>query len=254
MGKGGVCAALVTLALAAPSAALAQQPTITLTPSADRVESGATVTLSGQVSDAPAGSEVALAQAPYPGTSLSELATATPDQNDDFSFSVSPQLDTRYQVTLAGTSAEASAEVDVTDRLVVHVKALPLGRAAVRVLVYHPRELHWAGRPVRWWFAPGRADRFKSAPHSTTRYLSPTLISLRTIVALPAGRFRWRACFYAREDQALLDKEQPPGCAGRGYQGHGRLPFGYPSAAAIQRAESYLSSRGGHTALAVVTT
>jgi hypothetical protein len=80
------------------------------------------------------------------------------------------------------------------------------------------------------------------------------LTSLYTIVALPAGHFRWRACFHAAADGALLDEEQPPDCAGRGYQGPGNLPFGYPSLAAIHQAESYLDGRGGHTGLAVVTT
>ncbi len=254
MGKVVVGAVLVALALAAPSVASAQQPVITLTPSAALVQSGTKITLSGQASDAPAGSEVVLAQAPYPFASFSQLATATPDQSGDFSFSVSPELDTRYRVTIAGSSALASTEVDVTDRIVVHVKTLPLGRASVSVLVYHPRGLPWGGRRVWWSFAQRYRGRFKSAPHTTTRYLSPTLIWLHTVIALPAGRFRWRACFYARDDHALVDPERPPGCRGRGYYGHGHLPFGYPSAGAILRAESYLNSRGGHTAFAVVTT
>jgi hypothetical protein len=80
------------------------------------------------------------------------------------------------------------------------------------------------------------------------------LVSLDTTVALPAGHFRWRACFHAADDEAILDEGHPPGCTGRGYEGHGDLPFGYPSLAAIHRAEAYVNSTGGHTALAVVTT
>jgi hypothetical protein len=107
---------------------------------------------------------------------------------------------------------------------------------------------------VQWSFAEGRSKHFKAGTPTRTRKLSPTLTSLYTTVALPAGHFQWRACFHATGDQALVNKQKPPGCRGRGYQGQGNLPFGYPSLAAIHRAENYLGSRGGHTALAVVTT
>jgi len=39
-----------------------------------------------------------------------------------------------------------------------------------------------------------------------------------------AGEFRWRACFDARDDQALVDLNQPPGCSGRGY--HAEIKIG----------------------------
>jgi hypothetical protein len=180
------------------------------------------------------------------------VATVTPDASGNFSFAVSPAINTKYQVTLTGTTAEASAQVSVIDRLIVHVKALSLGRAGITVHAYHPAGLHWGNRKVQWWFTEG--GKFKPMSPTRTRVLSPTLISLYTKVALPAGHFRWRACFQAPEDQALVNKERPAGCSGRGYQGHGNLPFGYPSLAAIHRAENYLNSRGGHTAIAVVTT
>jgi hypothetical protein len=194
---------------------------------------------------------VVLSQAPYPYTNSSPVASATPDANGSFSFTVSPDLDTRYLVQLQGTDAQASVQIAVTDRIVVRVRPLPLGRAGIRILVYHPAELRWGKQRVQWWFAHG--GRFHSARATRTRALSPTLISLSTTVALPAGHFRWRTCFHAQDDQALVNLQRPPGCSGRGYQGGGQLPFGYPSAAAIRRAEAYLNSRGGHTAFAVVT-
>ena len=258
MGKGAapgvVAAGLTTMAVlaAAPSSAFAQQPTITVQASATQVGTGSSVTLTGQLTDAPADSQVALTQAAYPYTSSSPVSTATPDAGGNFSFTVSPAIDTRYQVMIAGTSVQASAQVTVTDRLVVRVKALPLGRAAITVHVYHPSELHWGNRKVQWWFTEG--GHFQAGQPTRTHYLGPSLISLDTAVALPAGHFRWRACFHAADDEAILDEEHPPDCAGRGYQGHGNLPFGYPSLAAIHRAEAYVNSTGGHTALAVVTT
>src|SRR5438067_28037 len=125
MGRWVACAAVALIAAALPSAALAQQPTVTLTASAPQVRSGSPVTLSGQVTDVSGGAQVVLYQAPYPYSSRSQLATATSDPSGTFSFTVSPALDTRYVVQLSGTSAEASVQVSVTDRIVVHVKALP---------------------------------------------------------------------------------------------------------------------------------
>src|SRR5438270_814884 len=253
MGRGVACVVLAILALA-PSSAFAQQPAITMQASATRVRSGSQVTLSGQATDAPSGSQVALTQATYPYKSSSPVSTATPDASGNFSFKVSPAIDTKYQVAITGTSAQASVQIAVTGRLVIRVKALPLGRAGITVHVHHPSSLHWGKRPVQWSFAEGQSSHFKTGSPTKTRNLSPTLTSLYTTVALPAGHFSWRACFHATDDQALVNKQKPPGCSGRGYQGHGNLPFGYPSLAAIHRAESYLNRRGGHTALAVVTT
>jgi hypothetical protein len=254
MGRGAALAALATLAALAPSAS-AQQPSITLSASAQRVRSGATVTLSGQATDAPPASQVILNQAPYPYTTPTQVGIATPDVNGNFSFSVTPVLNTEYRVQLAGTSAQASVRVGVTDNLVVKTKALSLGRVEIRVLVSHPSELRWFRRPVKWWIAEGFSrGHFAAEPTTRTRALSSTLTELSTTMFIPdAGEFRWRACFEARDDQALVDLKQPPGCKGRGYHGFAHAPFGYPSKGAIQHAEAYLNGTGGHTALAVVT-
>jgi hypothetical protein len=82
--------------------------------------------------------------------------------------------------------------------------------------------------------------------------LSPYVTLLHTEVTLPAGRFRWRACFHARGDHALLNPRRPRGCTGRGYYGSGSLPVGYPGPGAIARAAGVLRSRAGRTAFAVV--
>jgi hypothetical protein len=89
-------------------------------------------------------------------------------------------------------------------------------------------------------------------PSTQTRRLSPYVVKLTTTVALPAGHFRWRACFRAPGDQALLSLRRPPGCSGRGYHGSGFLPYGFPSPRAIASAAGYLAGRLGRTAFAVV--
>src|SRR5438270_345563 len=110
LGRGVVCAILAGFAVA-PSVAFAQQPTITLQASASQVRSGSPVTLSGQATEPPAGAQVVLYAAPYPYTAPAQAATATPDANGYFSFTVSPDLDTRYLLQLQGTSAQASVQI-----------------------------------------------------------------------------------------------------------------------------------------------
>jgi hypothetical protein len=243
-------AGLLLLSLCFSAPALAGSPSLTLHASSTEVRSGAQLTLSGQATEIVPGTQVALYQSAYPYTSESPAGTSTTDAAGAFSFTVSPQLDTRYRAVVAGTTIQASTEVDVTEPVVVRVKALPLGKAAIRVLVYHPASLLWGKRQVRWSFATGR--RFHSARSTRTRRLGPNLIALYTTVKLPAGRFRWRACFNADEDQAVENSQRPPRCSGRGYRGWGRLPYGYPSPGAIRSAASYLASRQGRTAFAVM--
>ncbi len=246
---------MLAIIAALPAGAAAQQPSITLHASAQIVQSGTTLTLSGQATDAPPGSEVILTQAPYPYTSYTQAGIATPDATGGFSFSVAPDLNTTYAVQLSGTSAQASTQIGVTDTLVIRTEAEPLGKMLITVLVHHPSELRWFRRPVKWWIAEGyKGGRFAEQPTTRTRALSPTVTELSSKIFIPdAGEFRWRACFSGRDDAALVDLKQVPHCNGRGYHGFGKAPFGYPSKGAIQRAESYLSGRGGHTALAVVT-
>jgi hypothetical protein len=243
-------AVFVCTGLACSAPASAQSPSITLKASSTTARSGSQVTLTGQTTAIAPATEIILFQSAYPYTSETQAATASTDDGGAFTFTVSPVLDTRYRAVISGTSMDAEVQIAVTDTVVVHVKALPLGRAAIRVLVYHPSGLPWAGRRVRWSFATG--SRFHGAPSTLTRRLGADLIALHTTVTLPAGRFRWRACFNAEDDQGLVDNQRPPGCSGRGYDGWGWLPYGYPGPRAIRRAADYLASRTGRTAFAVM--
>ena len=155
-----------------------------------------------------------------------------------------PTASPTYQVTIPLTLASADAQVGVIDPLRVRTRALPLGRAGVSVLIRHPSDLHWNGVRVAWQFALGRRGRFASAPATRTIRLGPYVTLLRTTATLPAGRFRWRACFRAPADHALLDPQQPAGCGGRGYAGTGELPAGFPNPGAVRRATSLLAVPG----------
>ncbi len=139
-----------------------------------------------------------------------------------------------------------------TGRTSIRVRALPLGRAGVSLLVFHPADLRWGGGRVQWWFKSGWRGRWVAAPGTRAERLSRYVVKLATAVTLPAGKFFWRVCLRAPLDGALLNLSRPPGCAGRGYHGAGKLPSGYPSPAAIARATAYLRGRIGRTGFAVV--
>ncbi|MBV9837724.1 MAG: hypothetical protein JO156_06375, partial [Solirubrobacterales bacterium] len=179
----------------APSAAAA--PSISLHASPAAPVGGRPVTLSGVVTGAPAGSGVQLFASPYP-YQLLRLARATTTAADGtFSFTVYPDRDTRYQALLVGTSASTTIQLAVTGLTVTKVLALPLGQAEVTIVVFHPRDLRWADARVSWSFATGRRGPFMPAPQTRTMQLSPYVVVLRKRIDLPAGPFRFRACFRA---------------------------------------------------------
>ena len=211
------------------------------------------MTLSGQAPGAPAGSVVQLNESRYPYPPLVPLRTAMTDASGDFSFTVYPGVSTKYQVVLVATGAQAQIVLNVYGRTITKVKAVTLGRAKVVVLLFHPSSLHWGHSRVRWWFASGFHGPFISAPATRTATLSPNLTLLgATSPQLPAGHFRWRACFTAPGAYAIQDPQRPRGCRGRGYSGAGKLPVGFPWPKDVARAAAYLAGREGRTAFAII--
>jgi hypothetical protein len=253
---GGVGAALVAALCAWPGAASAAappaSPSVTLRASPARVISAHKVVLSGTATGVPPGSVVRLYTSPFPYPAAVLIRTAVTGADGSFSFTVFPDRNARYRVIVLGTAARALVQVGVSGFASTKVKALPLGRTRVTILVYHPRDLRWNGARVRWWFASGSHGHFRAGPVNRTSRLSKYVSALSTSVSLPAGHFRWRACFHAGGDHALLNARRPPGCSGRGYYGAGTMPVGYPGPAAVSRAASYLGGRAGRTAFAVV--
>ena len=208
--------------------------------------------LSGRASEALPGSTVYLFRSTYPYRTTDLVASTTTALGGAFRFTSRPDRDSVYTVVLVATKQTASVRLAVSERTLTKVQALPLGRAKVVLVAFHPRDLRWGDATVRWSFASGWHGPFSSAPGTRTLRLSPYVAVLSTSVTLPAGHFRWRACFSAPGDQALTNPRRPPGCSGRGFYGGGSLPVGFPGPSAIARAERYLASRGGHTALAVI--
>jgi hypothetical protein len=252
--RSGAVAALVAAALAGACSAAAAASSVTLSvrASPQQVASGHQIRLSGSVTNGAAGTTVQLYESPYPYPVPALVGTTITSADGSFSFTASPDRNTRYRVTAVGTAAQAQVQVGVIGKVLTKVRALSLGRAGVTLVVFHPRDLRWSGARVRWWFASGRRGAFVAAPSTRAFKLSPYVVVLGTKVALPAGPFRWRACINARGDHALLSPRRPPGCIGMGYHGVGHLPVGFPSPRAVSGAAAYLSGRAGRTAFAVV--
>ena len=217
-----------------------------------QVVAGARVTLSGAATNAPPGSVVSVYKSPYPYSSSALVGTSPLRSDGTFSFTDVPDRLMRYRAVLVGTSAQALVQAVVLLHRVVKQKAQRFGRAAIRIVVFHPSDLKWARGRVRWWFAHGRHGRFKAVRMTRAKRLSRYAILLRTSVKLPAGRYRWRACLRVSDSRAFVDLRRVPHCKALGFNGSGRLPDGYPGPRQVSRAASYLRHRAGRTAFAVV--
>jgi hypothetical protein len=251
----GRCLAIacsIVACLSCASTALADAtPAVSLQASTQRLTSGQPVTLSGRADAVPPGTTVQLYASAYlySGESVAEATTTAADGS--FSFSATPDRNARFSARLPGGQSSPAVEVDVSGLTVTKVRALPLGRAQVTVVIFHPRDLAWSGARVRWSFASAGHGP-ATVPSSTAFALSPSVSVLKQSIALPAGPFSWTACFDAPNDHALLNPERPTGCSGRGYHGTGTLPVGSPSPGAVARAGAYLAARTGRTAFAVI--
>jgi hypothetical protein len=230
-------------------------PAVTLTSAHPTINSGDAAVLTGTAPGAAAGTPVTLYALPYPFRTAPVLvSTAVIDAADHFSFTVIPDRNTRYTARLGSTGAEGIVAIGVIGKTVTKLRALPLGRARVTLVIFHPRGLRWGHTLVHWAFASGRHGRFAATPRTLSIALSPSATVLRTTVTLPAGPYRFRACFSPPEAAALLSSRRPPGCTGRGYHGGASLPAGFPSPAAVARAAGYLAGRSGRRAFAVMDT
>jgi len=245
-------AAALAVLPAAASPATADSPPVSLHASTGVAPTGADVTLSGVVSGVTAPTTVVLDQSRYPYPQPIPIAHATSSATGQFSFKVELDRSTRFTAVVSGTGTSAPVTVLATGRTSIRVRALPLGQAGVRVLVFHPADLRWGGGHVQWWFKAGWHGSWMAAPANRAKRLSQYVVKLATAVTLPAGKFFWRVCLRAPLVGALLNRSRPPGCDGRGYHGAGKLPYGYPSPGAIARAAAYLRTRIGRTGFAVV--
>jgi hypothetical protein len=180
-----------------------------------------------------------------------------------YRFRVTPSRNTRYRVVLGDTPSVRSSRVAVAvDELVssrVHYETP--GRARIVIRSRHPADLHWGGKRLRWYLSRGSAAKLRVAKVTRTHTTGAGVTEMRTTLRVPAGRFRFAACFGARSQAAMGPERARPRCGHRRfgggrnalYQGTGRAPFGYPNRGSIDRARRYLAGRAGVKSFAVVT-
>jgi hypothetical protein len=97
-------------------------PTITIAAVPAAIRFGGSSTISGQLTNAPAGTTVTLQQSPHPFSAFTDLATATTDAAGNYSFTVTPGLNTRYRVVAQSSPPATSAEVTVLVRYRVSLR------------------------------------------------------------------------------------------------------------------------------------
>lgn len=147
----------VTTSPAAPSA-------LSLQASPSSSVSDHRVVLSGRAVGVPAGSIVRLYRSAYPYPAAALIQTTMTRSDGSFAFAVFPDRDVRYRVTLVGGAASALVRVHVTGVALTKVKAISLGRARVRIVVFHPRDLRWGDARISWWVRERLSPRLHARP------------------------------------------------------------------------------------------
>jgi hypothetical protein len=254
IGALALCALVAGLLLwpGSPASILSGTP-FALAVSAHEVDPGQSVTLSGTVpGSAGQSARVSLYRRTYPFHRASLAGSVRVSPGGTFRFTRTPIQDTAYYAMLKGAGTTKPVFVDVDADAHITTRDVPPDRVQVSIRISHPGDFDWDNARVYWTFQPGRSAPFLRVPATRTIRVGRDDDVLRTSVAMPAQQFRWRACFYAPGDHALQDRSRPAGCHGQGFSGGGSLPAAFPTQAAIARAESYLASRQGHTALAVM--
>jgi hypothetical protein len=222
--------------------------------------------ITGRVTGQPGGDggvRVELQSDPYPYRSFATEASTATAADGSFRFRASPTRNTRYRVVIGVTPSIRSATVPVTVNEIVttQVGYKSPGRARIVIRSRHPADLRWGDRRVSWYVSGGERTRLHRVKVGRTHAASPGVTQMRTTVQVPAGRFRFAACFQARSLAAMGSASAHPRCGrhrfagGRHalYQGTGNAPFGYPSRGSIDRARRYLAGRAGVKSFAVVT-
>ena len=98
-------------------------PTITIAVAPTTVRFGGSSTITGQLTNAAAGTTVTLEQSPSPFTAFIAVGTPVPtDATGNYSFTVNPGLHTHYRVVAQSAPPVTSAEVTVLVRYAVGLK------------------------------------------------------------------------------------------------------------------------------------
>jgi hypothetical protein len=273
----GVLAAATigALVLVAPGASAAASPSITASADRSAITFGDSITISGQASDgtAPYSGPVELQAKPFGEAVWTAEGTTTPSATGSYSFpGVKPDRNARYRVvyppspTLAiATSPDVPVTVD--EKLTSDLTYLPLGEVRVKISSQHPKDIAWGGRDVYWFVAEGTSDRFRLVDKTQTKQGTGGITKLSARFPVDAGKFRFMACFSAKERQAFGVPSSHRRChhrdftgpsktphpkAASDFWGSGSSPYGFPLPSHVRSARNYLLGRRGVNAFAVI--
>lgn len=158
--------AAVAVSLGVPAGVAATpnplKPTISVSVNHKRITGSRPVVLAGKVKGELTRTEVDLYSSPYPYRTARLLAHTTTASNGSYSFTARPDRNTRYRVTVPGSTAQAATSVGVIAPVKFKYKDLPLGRIKIAIFVTHPADVRWWHPKARWWFA-GPHGHFFSA-------------------------------------------------------------------------------------------
>ncbi len=260
----GIALAGLALSLAAASPAAGRATTLSLHADRGEIRFGESTTVSGALSNgtASAGQTVELRADPFPYGSYARGPTTTTGPDGSYSFRVAPDRNTRYRVAFAGPPGVRSraAQVTVDEHVRTRVRYLPRGRARLTIRSLHPPDLRWGGERAAWYVSSSRRGPLRRVAASRTREARPGRTHLAASISVPAGPFRFAACFKRRPEAAMGRPASHPQCHGHRfhgpttgpYTGRGNGPFGHPGRGAIRSARRYLARRSGVTSFAVV--
>jgi hypothetical protein len=259
LALAGLSPALLGAATAAPST-----PTLSAHAHRSEIRFKSSTRISGKLADsaASAGQTVELRADPYPYGSYVHGPSTKTGADGSYSFRVGPSRNTRYRLAVASPPAVRSRIVRLTvgERVATRITYLPRGRAWIVIRSRHPADLRWGGERVAWYVSSGLNGPIKRVEATRTREAKPGLTRLAASVPIPAGRFRFAACFKREPKGAMGSPGSHPGCSSHRfhgsrkgpYNGRGEGPFGYPDRDAIRSARRYLSGRAGVTSFAIV--
>ncbi len=266
----GVASSLTLLALAAlaPDAralttpAPAPAPTLTASLSATAVSYGASVSLTGRLTESGEGvpgAHLQLQADSYPFRGYATIATSTSGADGTYAFSgVRPNRNTQLRVVAGGPATAQSPSrylrVDPAGR--VAARSIALGEVALTLAVGHTA--YGDAEPVSayWSLAPRGSEDFRLEAVTQTGE-SAHLTTASATVDPPAAAFTYRVCFVPTWRHAMGASASYSRCvtdSGLVLQGDGRgtpaAPF--PSSGAVAAAGRFLDGRAGATAYAVV--
>ena len=249
-------AAALLLTVSAPAVEAAEAPAgaaLHVTVSPDEIAIGAAATVTGQAGAG--GVALQLQAATYPFRSWETVASGATAADGAFAFpAIAPQANTRLRVAAASGATSEAQLVTVDPAVALSARTLGPGRTQLTIRLRHAGGVRALPVPAQWFVSSGHGSATLGATTST-RELPGGITYASAVVDPPARHFAYRVCLNPTWERAMGTPAEHGRCP-RAPRYAGRasgipLPT-YPGSAAIAAAESFLASRAGRTAFAVI--